>query len=201
MRCAGALSAEQLSQQQRRCVNWAEKVQVRCSFSVEIFFEEEGSAPVADLGKVAGRAKPPLLRFCLSHFRRRSTTSKPIGLRRARNSSCGDARFVPRTPSLVMAAAANRLMINTMIGSGFGAASAIAAARRSPSCRPFLLPTVITASSPAARRYSATSWKTVPGKLRPRQSKIRIASPIPRRCGGGSAVWIPHGRRFRFYAR
>jgi hypothetical protein len=36
-------------------------VKVRYSFPGEIVFEEEGSAPVADLGKVTDRAKPPLL--------------------------------------------------------------------------------------------------------------------------------------------
>ena len=52
-------------------------------------------------------------------------------------SSCAIARFALRIPSSVMAAAANRRTINTIIGSGFAAACAAGAARRSPSCRPF----------------------------------------------------------------
>ena len=59
-------------------------------------------------------------------------------------------------------------------------------ARRSPSCRPFLLPTAITASSPAARRCSAVSWKAVPGKLRHPPSKTPIAWPILLRCADGA---------------
>ena len=146
-------------------------------------------------------AEPPLLRFCLSHFRPRSTTSKPIGPRPAWKPFCAAARYVPKTPSSAMAVAANRHTMNTTIGSGFGAAVAGLATRHSPSCRPSLLPTAITVSSPAARRCSAASRKADPGRLRRPRSKIRIVWPIPPHCVDGSTPWIPRNRRFHFYAR
>ena len=96
-----------------------------------------------------------------------------------------------------MAAGANRPMTNTMTGSGFAAASATGAGRRSLSCRLSLPPTAITASSPAARRYTATSWKAAAGKPRRQLSKTQIAWPIPPPCADGSGVWILLGRRFR----
>ena len=103
------------------------------------------------------RAGPPLSRYCLSHFPPRSTTSNRIGPMRARKPLCATARFACRIPSSVTGAGANRLMMSTTIGSGFAAVFATAAAQHSPSCRRFLRPTAITASSLAARRYSATS--------------------------------------------
>jgi hypothetical protein len=68
-------------------------------------------------------------------------------------------------------------MMSTTIGSGFAAVYATTAARPSPSCRRFLRLTAITASSLAARRYSATSWKAVAGKLRTVKDPDRVADP------------------------
>ena len=172
----------------------------RYSFPVGIFLRRRGLRAGRRSWQGHWPGEAPLLRFCLSPFRPRSTTSKPIGPRWMRNSSCADARFVCEIPSSAMAAAANRLMMNTMIGSGFGAAFAIAAARRSRSCRPFLRPTVTTASSPVVKRYGVTSWKAVPGKPQRPRSKIPIAWSIPPPCAGGSGVWILPGRRFGFCA-
>lgn len=104
-------------------------------------------------------------------------------------------------PSSVMDAAANRRTIDTMIGSGFAAAFATGAARRSPSCHPFLLPTAITASLPAARRFGAASWKAVPGKPRRPPSKTPIAWPILPRCADGAKAWILLSHRFPSCAR
>jgi hypothetical protein len=75
------------------------------------------------------RAGPPQSRFCLSHFRRRRTTSKSIGSKAAVGRSFGNARFVYRIPSSVMAAGANRLTTKTMTGFRFDAATAMCAGR------------------------------------------------------------------------
>jgi hypothetical protein len=132
-------------------------------------FYSGGEGPALEFGswdRPTSRAGTPRSRYCLSHFPPRSTTSKPIGPRRARKSFCATARFACRIPSWVTGAGANRLMMSTTIGSGFAAVYATTAARPSPSCRRFLRLTAITASSLAARRYSATSWRAVAGKLR-----------------------------------
>ena len=167
------------------------------------FYSEVKVPPASsDLGKrPTSLAGPPRSRYCLSQFPQRSTTSKAIGPRQARKPFCATARFARRIPSSVTGTGASRLMMNTTIGSEFVAGFAVAAARRSRSCRPSRLRTVITASSLAARRSSAISWKAVPGKLRCRPSKIRIAWPIPLPCADGSGSWIPPSRHFRVCAR
>src|ERR1700735_4122460 len=168
-----------------------------------ILFQSEfysgGEGPALEFGsweRPTSRAGPPRSRYCLSHFPPRSTTSNPIGPRRVRKSFCATARFARRIPSSVMDAAANRLMMSTTIGSGFAAVFATAAAKPSLSCRRFLRPTAITASSLAARRYSATSWKAVAGKTPHPQSQTRIAWRIPPPCAAGSAIWILLGPPF-----
>ena len=162
-------------------------------------FYSGGEGPALEFGsweRPTSRAGPPRSRYCLSHFLSRSTTSNPIGPRRARKALCATARFACRIPSSVMGAVANRLTTSTTIGSGFAAVFATAAAKHSPFCRRFLHPTAITASLPAARRYSATSWKAVAGKMPHPPSKTRIAWRIPPPCAGGSAISILLGRRF-----
>src|SRR5215475_680350 len=115
-------------------------------FQLGFYSGGEGPALEFDLGKGQRRERDPHeSRYCLSHYPPCSTTSNAIGPRRARKSLCATARFACRIPSLVMDGGANRLMMNTMIGSAFAAASATVAARRSPSCRPFRRLTVITA--------------------------------------------------------
>ena len=170
-------------------------------FQVSFRLGGRASHRLSILSMVSGRAKPSSLRFCLSHFRRRNTTSQSIGPRPALKSSCATARFVPRTPPSVMAAAANRRMMNSMIGSEFAAASVTGATRRSLSCRPFLLPTAITVSSPGARRCNATSWKAVPWRPRHLPSKTPIVWPIPPRYAAGSTAWILLSRPFPICAR
>ncbi len=162
-------------------------------------FYSGGEDPALEFGswdRSTSRAGPPRSRYCLSHFPPRSTTSKPIGPRRAQKSFCATARFVSRIPSSDTGAGANRLMMSTTIGSGFAAVFATAAAKPSPSCRRFLRPTAITASSLAARRCSATSWKAVAGKTPHPPSRTRIAWRTPPPCADGSAIWILPGRRF-----
>jgi hypothetical protein len=158
-----------------------------------------GEGPALEFGsweRPTSRAGPPRSRYCLSHSPPRSTTSNPIGPRRGRISLCATARFACGIPSSVMGAGANRLMMSTTIGSEFAAVFATAAAKPSPSCRRFLRPMAITASSLAARHYSATSWKAVAGKTPHPPSKTRIAWRIPPPCADGSAIWILRGRRF-----
>ena len=171
-------------------------VEKRYSFPVGIFAREvKGPRPrVRILGRQRRERDPPRSRYCLSHFPPRSTTSNRIGPMRARKPLCATARFACRIPSSVMGAGANRLMMITTIGLGFAAVFATAAAKPSLSCRRFLRPTAITASSPAARRYSATSWKAVAGKTPHPPSKTRIEWRIPPLCADGSAIWILLGR-------
>jgi len=124
-------------------------------------FFSEGEGPALEFGsweRPTSRAGPPRSRFCLSHFPPCSTTPNRIGPMRVGKSFCATARFACRIPSSVMGAGANRLMMRTTIGSGFAAVFATAAVKHSPFCRSFLRPTAITASSLAAKRYSATSW-------------------------------------------
>jgi hypothetical protein len=162
-------------------------------------FYSGGEGPALEFGsweRPTSRAEPPRSRYCLSHFPPRSTTSNRIGPMRARKSLCAAARFASRIPSSVMGAVANRLMMSTTIGSGFAVAFATAAVRHSPSCRRFLRRTVITVSSLAAKRSSATSWKGVVGKTPHLPSKIRIVWRIPPRCADGFTIWILLGRGF-----
>ncbi len=82
-------------------------------------------------------------------------------------------RFVCAIPSSAMDAGANRPTMKTMTGFRFGAASAICAGRRSPSCRLSLHPTATTASSPAGRRCDATLGNAAAGKLQRQLSRPR----------------------------
>jgi hypothetical protein len=165
-------------------------------FQSGFYWGGEGPALEFDLGKANVASGPPRSRYCLSHFPPRSTTPNRIGPMRARRSLCATARSACRIPSSVMGADANRLMMSTTIGSGFAAVFATAAVKPSLSCRRFLRLTASTASSLAARRYSATSWKAVAGKTPHPPSKTRIAWRIPPPCADGSAIWILLGRRF-----
>ena len=162
-------------------------------------FYSGGEGPALEFGsweRPTSRAGPPRSRYCLSHFPLRSTTSNRIGLMRGRKSLCVAARFACRIPSSVMGAGANRLMMGSTIGSGFAGVFATAVAKHSPSCRRFLRLTAITASSLAARRYSATSWSAVAGKTPHPLSKTPIVWPTPPLYADGFAIWILLGRRF-----
>jgi hypothetical protein len=174
-----------------------EDVKLRYSFSVEILLRRRGLASGSELGRFTARGEPPGSRFFLSHFRPSRTSWKTIGPLSAARSSCGGVRFVNVTRLSDMAAAANRLTTKTMIGFRFGGASAIFAARPSPSCRGSHHLTPTTASSPAAKRCGAISSKAVHGRRQRPWSKIPIASPILPRCAAGFGLWIPHSRRFR----
>jgi len=148
-------------------------------------FYSGGEGPARGFGsweRPTSRAGPPRSRYCLSHFPSRSTTSNRIGPMRARKTLCASARFASRIPSSVMDAGANRRTTSATIGSGFAAFFATSAVKHSHFCRRFLRPTAITASSLAARRYSATSWKAMAGKPPHPPSKTRIAWRIPPLC-------------------
>ncbi len=122
-------------------------VERRYSFSSWDFYSG-GEGPALEFGsweRSISRAGPPRSRYCLSHFPLPRATPKPIGPSWARKSSCAGARFVSRIPSSVTVADANKLMMNTMIGSGFAAVSAADAERRLPSCRHSRRLTAITA--------------------------------------------------------
>ena len=73
--------------------------------------------------------EPPRSRFCLSHFRSRRTTSKPIGSKLVEGQSFATALCVCAIRLLAIADGANRLMTKIMTGFRFGAASAICAGR------------------------------------------------------------------------
>ena len=90
-------------------------------------------------------AEPPWLRFCLSHFRQRRTTSKPSGRRRTEVRSFADVRSVCAIRSSAMAAEESRHMTKITIGYRPAAAFVIAAARHSLSCRHSLHLTATTA--------------------------------------------------------
>jgi hypothetical protein len=145
-------------------------------------FYSGGEGPALEFGsweRPTSRAGPPRSRYCLSHFPPRSTTSNRTGPTRARKSFCATVRFACWIPLSVTGVGANRLMMSATIGSEFAAVFATAAAKPSLSCRRFLRPTDITASSLAARRYSATSRKAVAGKTpHPRQRPGSGGGPL-----------------------
>jgi len=137
-------------------------------------FYSGGEGPARGFGsweRPTSRAGPPRSRYWLSHFPPHSTTSKLIGPRWGRKSFCAVAQSACRIRSSDMGTGANRLTMSTTIGSGFAAVFATAAAKPSLSCRHFLRPTAITASSLAARRYTATSRKAIAGKT-PRSARV-----------------------------
>ena len=113
-------------------------------FSSRNFSGGEGSVfgPRSWQGQPGG--EPPWSRFCLSHFRQRRTTSKPIGLRLVEDQSFADALFVCAIRSSAMAVAGNRRMTKITIGFRSDAAFAVNAGRRSLSCRDSLHLTATT---------------------------------------------------------
>ena len=160
-------------------------VEKRYSLSVGIFSSEGGgSADGSDLGKVAARGqRPDELRFFLSHFPPRRTSSKPTGPQTAPRSSCGAAPCVSAIRSSAMAAAASRRTTNITTGSGSGGVAVLIAGGPSPFCRCFLCLTPTTACWLAVRRYGGVGRSTAPGKRRhhaPRpQSPPRFLHPPP----------------------
>src|SRR5260370_11251004 len=72
----------------------------------------------------AGGQSPNTLRFCLSHFPCRRTSSKRIGPQAAPRSFCGDVPLVNTIRSSATDAASNRRTMNTTTGSGSVAVAA-----------------------------------------------------------------------------
>ena len=167
---------------------------------MDFLFQEEGALlPGCDLGRSAPEEQSPNdLRFCLSHFPSRRTSSKRIGRRTAPKSSCGDARFVSAIRSSATDAAASKRMMNTTIGSGFGAVAVPVAERPSPSYRCFLSLTRSTACWFAVRHCVGDLWSTAPGKKRLLHSKTLTACPIPLRSVAGPTDWTAPNRLFPF---
>jgi len=141
------------------------------------------------------------LRFRLSHFLPRRTSSKRSGPRTARKSSCGDARFVNAIRSSAMDAAASRPTMNTTTGSGSVAVAAPVAGRPSPSSRCFLSLTLITVCWRAVRHCDGALWSTIPGKKPRLRSKTRIVCPILPRFVAGPTDWTAPNRLFLFSAK
>src|ERR1700730_8549450 len=86
------------------------------------------------------RAELPFARLSLSHFPRRRASWKQIGLNRLKESFAS-ARFACGIRSWATVVEGNKLMTKSMTGSQFVAASAVLAAKRSPSCQCSLSPT------------------------------------------------------------
>jgi hypothetical protein len=144
---------------------------------------------------------PNELRFCLSHFPSRRTSSKRSGPRVAPKLSCGDAPLVNAIPSSAMDAAASRPMMSITTGSASVAVGAPVAGRPSPFFHCFLSLTPTTACWRAVRHYNGALWSTIPGK-RPRlRSKILIGCPIPPRSAAGPTDWTAPNRLIPFSAK
>jgi hypothetical protein len=97
------------------------------------------------------------LRFSLSHFLARRTSSKATGPETTTRSACRNARFVIRVRLSATAAAASRRTMSIMTGSRSVAVAARIAERPSLSCRCFLSLTRITACWHAVR-HCGGAW-------------------------------------------
>ena len=122
-------------------------VERRYSFPVGIFTREvKAPRSSSDLGKGQRRERGPHGHDTVYlTFPRAGQPRSRLGRGVRGVSFCAGARFVSRIPSSVTVVDANKLMMNTMIGSGFAAVSATDAERRLPSCRHSRRPTAITA--------------------------------------------------------
>ena len=78
------------------------------------------------------------VRFCLSHFLHRRTSSKRIGPLAAPRLFCGDAQCVKLIRSSVTGAAASKRMMSITTGLAFAAVAVPVARGPSPSSRCFL---------------------------------------------------------------
>ena len=147
------------------------------------------SASGSDLGRSTpvGQSSNEL-RFCLSHFPHRRTSSKRIGRQAAPRLSCEDVRDVKLIRSSATDAAASKRMMGITIGLTFVAAAAPVAREPSPSCRCFLPLTRTTVCWHAARHCGGASSSTAPGKRQCLRSKTLTVCPIlPRSAAGPTA--------------
>ena len=134
---------------------------------------------------------PDELRFSLSHFLPRRTSSKLAGPGSATRSSCGDALHVNGIRSSATDAAASRRTMSITIGLGSVGVVAWVAERPSLSFRCSLSRTRITACWRAVMRCGGALWSTAAGKRRHPRSETVIVCPIPPLSAGGRAAWIP----------
>jgi len=141
------------------------------------------------------------VRFCLSHFPHRRTSSKRIGPRAAPRLFCGDAQRVKLIRSSVTDAAASKPMMSITIGLTFVAVAVPVAGRPSPSCRYFLFLTRTTVCWHAARHCGGASWSTAPGKRPCLRSKTLTACPILPHSAAGPTDWTTPNRFFPFSAK
>ena len=106
--------------------------------SWHFLFRRRGSASGSDLGGSTPGQSLDELRFFLSHFLPRRTSSKPTGPRSAPTLSYGDVLSVSAIQSSAMGDAASRRTTNITTGSGSGGVAVLIAGTPSPFCRCFL---------------------------------------------------------------
>jgi hypothetical protein len=146
----------------------------------------------------AGGQSPNTLRFCLSHFPSRRTSSKRIGPQAAPRSFCGDAPFVKVIRSSATDVASSRRTMNTTTGSASVVVAAPVAGGPSPSSRCFLSLTRTTVCWRAVGHCGGALWNTALGK-RPRlRSKTLIAYLILPHFAAGPTDWTAPNRHFPF---
>ena len=149
----------------------------------------------------AGSGTGVRLRSSLFQCRSRWSGLLPVGPKTRTRSSYAAARFVNRIRLSVMAGGANRRTTSITIGSGFAAAVAEAAGRRSHSFRCSLSLTRITAFWHAARRCCDALWSSAHGRRHCPSSRILIGCRIRPLSGDGRADWTVLIRRLPFSAR
>ena len=171
------------------------------SSSWHFLFRRRGSASGSDLGGSTPGQSPHELRFFLSHFPPRRTSSKPTGPRSAPPLSCGDVLSVSAIQSSAMGAAASRRTINITTGLGSGAVTALGATRPSLSSRRFLCLTRTIACWLVAKPCGGAWRSTALGKRRRLRSKTPIAYPTPPRSAAGPRAWTPLQQPVPFYAK
>jgi len=170
-------------------------------FQLDFLFRRRSSASGSDLGGSAPGQSPNELRFYLSHFPPRRTSSKPTGPQTATKSSYGNAPLVNAIRLSATDAAASRHTMSITTGLESGVVAAPVAGRPSPSSRCFLCLTPITACWRAVRHCGGALWSTAPGKKHCLSSKTLIACPIPAPSAAGRAAWTAPNRPFPLSAK
>ena len=171
----------------------------RYSLPVGIFVSGGGAPLPAQIlaGQRLGQSSHEV-RFSLSHFPSRRTSSKPIGLQAVPRLFCGNAPFVNAIRSSVTDAAASRRTMSITTGLASVAVAAPVAGRPSPSCRGFRSLTRATAYWLVVRHGGGVWWSTAPGKRQGLRSKTLIGCPIPPRSVAGPRAWTPPSQRLPF---
>jgi hypothetical protein len=173
-------------------------VQPEAAISSRDFLREVKAPPArSNPGKVNVTSGAPRSRYCLSHFRLLSATSKPTGQKLAEGRFFACVRCVCMNRSSAMGAGGNKPRTKITTGFRSAAAAAICARKPSPSHRRSLRDShySLIARSQALRRYFLGRLHM--GGRRARSEKIQIALLIHPLCGDGFELWIPRGRCFR----